>query len=157
MRQVIRGVTPDIQLAKVVNDQLVALMGNKRSGLADVDDDDSDPQVILMAGLQGVGKTTACGKMALFLKNEGAKVLMIAADVYRPAAIDQLAKLGSQIDVDVFTLSDQDDPVEIVTQGVKYAKEKGIESVIVDTAGRLQVSSDYVANKPGRDLLTEEE
>lgn len=138
----IRGVTPDIQLVKVVNDQLVGLMGNKRSGLVDVDDG-SGPQLIMMAGLQGVGKTTACGKMALYLKNEGASVVMIAADVYRPAAIEQLKKLGSQIDVDVFTMPDQDDPVKIVAQGVTYAKEQGVESVIVDTAGRLQVPSDF--------------
>lgn len=137
--QVIRGVTPEIQLVKAVNDQLISLMGNQRADLVDVDEK-GKPQVIMMAGLQGVGKTTACGKMALYLKNQEMKVIMIAADVYRPAAIDQLVKLGSQIEVDVFKMSSQEDPVHIVTEGVKYAEEQGAEAVIIDTAGRLQVN-----------------
>lgn len=124
---------------KAVSDQLVSLMGNQRADLVDVEESGS-PQIILMAGLQGVGKTTACGKMALYLKKQETKVVMIAADVYRPAAIDQLVKLGSQIDVDVFTMSSQEDPVHIVSEGVKYAQEQGAESIIVDTAGRLQVN-----------------
>ncbi|GMH32709.1 hypothetical protein BSKO_00543 [Bryopsis sp. KO-2023] len=141
--KVIRGVTPEIQLVKTVSDQLVALMGNKRADLVEVEEEES-PQIIMMAGLQGVGKTTACGKMALYLKNIESKVVMIAADVYRPAAIDQLAKVGSQIDVDVFRMDNTVDPVEIVRKGVEYAKEQGADSVIVDTAGRLQIDEDMM-------------
>jgi signal recognition particle GTPase len=88
---------------------------------------------------QGVGKTTACGKLASFLKKRRKSVLMVATDVYRPAAIDQLVKLGSKIDVPVFELGTGVNPVEIARQGVAKAKAEGIDVVIVDTAGRLQV------------------
>lgn len=88
---------------------------------------------------QGVGKTTACGKLAAFLKKRRKSVLMVATDVYRPAAIDQLVKLGSKVDVPVFELGTAVSPVEIARQGVAKAKAEGIDVVIVDTAGRLQV------------------
>ena len=95
---VTRGVTPDQQLVKVVYDQLKELMGGERSDLAVPE---SGPQVILLAGLQGVGKTTAAGKLALLLREQGKKVLLVAADVYRPAAVDQLTTLGKRLNVDV--------------------------------------------------------
>lgn len=88
---------------------------------------------------QGVGKTTACGKLAMFLKKRRKSVLLVATDVYRPAAIDQLVKLGAKVDVPVFELGTGVDPVEIARQGVAKAKAEGIDAVIVDTAGRLQV------------------
>lgn len=135
--------TPQIQLIKVVSDELTALMGGERVELEDPDD---DPQIILMAGLQGVGKTTVCAKIAFYLQNQGKKVILIAADVYRPAAIDQLVKLGSQINIEVFKLDGVLDAVKIVDQGVKYAQSIQANSVVIDTAGRLQVSHSFVGN-----------
>lgn len=132
----IKGVTPQIQLVKVVSDELTALMGGER---VELEDPDESSQIILMAGLQGVGKTTVCAKIAFCLQNQGKKVILIAADVYRPAAIDQLVKLGSQIDIEVFKLDGVLDPVQIVDQGVKYAQSIQADSVVIDTAGRLQV------------------
>lgn len=139
-KEVITGVTPDVQFVKVVNDELVELMG--KAGSKDLEP--GLPQVVLMAGLQGVGKTTACGKLALFLKKREKKVLMVATDVYRPAAIDQLVKLGSKIDVPVFELGTDVNPVEIAKRGVAEARDKGYDAVIVDTAGRLQVDQDMM-------------
>lgn len=134
--------TPQIQLVKVVSDELTALMGGER---VELEDPDEDPQIILMAGLQGVGKTTVCAKIAFYLQNQGKKVILIAADVYRPAAIDQLVKLGSQIDIEVFKLDGVLDPVQIVDQGLKYAQSIQADSVVIDTAGRLQVPHSFGA------------
>eukprot|EP00803_Ostreobium_quekettii_P006048 evm.model.scf_430.7 EVM.evm.TU.scf_430.7 scf_430:50895-55731(-) len=139
--QVIKGVTPEIQLVKVVQDELVKLMGSQRM---DLEASVFGPQIVLMAGLQGVGKTTACAKMALLQKNSEKKVVLIAADVYRPAAIDQLATLGKKIDVDVFRMSGQTDPVLIVKKGVEHAREQDADVVIVDTAGRLQIDEEMM-------------
>jgi signal recognition particle subunit SRP54 len=95
--------------------------------------------VFVMCVPQGVGKTTACGKLAMFLKKRRQSVLMVATDVYRPAAIDQLVKLGSKVGVPVFEMGTAVSPVEIARQGIAKAKAEGIDVVIVDTAGRLQV------------------
>ncbi len=92
-----------------------------------------------MAGLQGTGKTTACAKLALSLKKQDKKVLLVATDVYRPAAIDQLVKLGQRCDVDVFEQGTGVPPPEIAAQGLVKAKNEGYDVVIVDTAGRLQI------------------
>ncbi len=94
-----------------------------------------------MAGLQGVGKTTACGKLALALKKENRKVLLVATDVYRPAAIEQLQMLGKRAGVEVFDLGSSAKPVEIAEQGLEKARKEDFDTVIVDTAGRLQVRS----------------
>ena len=94
-----------------------------------------------MAGLQGVGKTTACGKLALALKKENRKVLLVATDVYRPAAIEQLQMLGKRAGVEVFDLGSSAKPVEIAEQGLEKARKEDFDTVIVDTAGRLQVMS----------------
>jgi signal recognition particle subunit SRP54 len=94
-----------------------------------------------MAGLQGVGKTTTCGKLALSLKKENRKVLLVATDVYRPAAIEQLRLLGRKTAVDVFDMGTDADPVEIATRGLEKARAEGYDTVIVDTAGRLQAGS----------------
>lgn len=101
---------------------------------------------ILLASvcLQGVGKTTACGKLALLLRKREKKVLMVATDVYRPAAIDQLVKLGQKIDVPVFELGTAVNPVEIARRGIEKARELGCDAVIVDTAGRLQIDTDMM-------------
>mmetsp|Transcript_6365 Transcript_6365/g.14123 ORF Transcript_6365/g.14123 Transcript_6365/m.14123 type:complete len:540 (+) Transcript_6365:46-1665(+) len=139
-QQVIVGVTPDMAFIKVVNDELVELMGSRGSK----DLEQGFPQIILMAGLQGVGKTTACGKLALYLKKSKKSVLMVATDVYRPAAIDQLIKLGKAIDVPVFEMGTNASPVEIARKGVEQARKLGVDAVIVDTAGRLQIDGEMM-------------
>ncbi|CAI7825382.1 unnamed protein product [Closterium sp. NIES-54] len=136
--EVIRGVRPEQQLVKVVNDQLVALMGGNVAEIAYAPEG-KGPTVVLMAGLQGVGKTTACGKLALFLKKKGKTSMMVATDVYRPAAIEQLQTLGAQVGVPVYAEGTDARPVDIARQGVAAAKKAGVDVVIVDTAGRLQI------------------
>ena len=143
--KVIKGVSASQQLTKVVADELCELMGGfggDKLALRSVGD---RPTVILMAGLQGVGKTTACGKLALYLKKEGKKSLLVATDVYRPAAIDQLKKLGEQIDVPVFELGTIAKPPDIARLGVEKAKKENVDVVIVDTAGRLQIDENLMA------------
>ncbi|CAJ1885197.1 unnamed protein product [Sphenostylis stenocarpa] len=133
---VIRGVRPDQQLVKIVHDELVKLMGGEVSELVFAK---SGPTVILLAGLQGVGKTTVCAKLANYLKKQGKSCMLVAGDVYRPAAIDQLSILGKQVDVPVYTAGTDVKPSEIAKQGLEEAKRKKIDVVIVDTAGRLQI------------------
>jgi signal recognition particle subunit SRP54 len=133
---VVPGVRSDQQLVKVVNDELVKLMGGE---VAELDFAKTGPTVILMAGLQGVGKTTACAKLALYLKKKGKNCMLVAADVYRPAAIDQLVILGKQVEVPVYEAGTKVTPMEIAKQGLEEAKKKDMDVVIVDTAGRLQV------------------
>jgi len=139
-QKVIDGVSPDTQFVKVVADELVELMGSRGSK----DLNQGFPQVILMAGLQGVGKTTACGKLALYLLKQKKSVMMVATDVYRPAAIDQLQKLGKAIDVPVFEMGTGANPVDIARAGVAEARARKVDAVIVDTAGRLQVDADMM-------------
>jgi signal recognition particle subunit SRP54 len=134
--QVVSGVRPDQQFIKVVYDELVAVMGETNVPLADAP---TAPTVVLMAGLQGTGKTTATAKLALHLRKQERTTLLVATDVYRPAAIDQLVTLGKQINVPVFEMGSDADPVEIARQGIAKAKADGIDTVIVDTAGRLQI------------------
>lgn len=133
---VIRGVNPEQQLVQVVYQELTKLMGGSQAVL---EEPDEGPQVVLMAGLQGTGKTTACGKLALSLQKQGKRVLMVATDVYRPAAIDQLVKLGQRCGVDVFQLGTDVPPPTIASEGLAHARQNGYDAVIVDTAGRLQV------------------
>ncbi|MBW4625535.1 MAG: signal recognition particle protein [Brasilonema octagenarum HA4186-MV1] len=140
--EVITGVRPDQQFIKIVHDELVQVMGEENVPLAQAD---HSPTVVLMAGLQGTGKTTATAKLALHLRKLERSCLMVATDVYRPAAIDQLITLGKQIDVPVFELGSDADPVEIARQGVERAKAEGVDTVIIDTAGRLQIDQDMMA------------
>ncbi len=133
---VLSGVRPEQQFIKIVYDELLRTMGETNSPLANAE---QKPTVILMAGLQGAGKTTATAKLALHLRKENRTTLMVATDVYRPAAIDQLITLGKQIDVPVFELGTDANPVEIARQGIAKARELGVDTVIVDTAGRLQI------------------
>ncbi|KAL2554251.1 Signal recognition particle 54 kDa protein [Forsythia ovata] len=132
----IRGVKPDQQLVKIVNDELVKLMGGEVSELAFAK---SGPTVILLAGLQGVGKTTVCAKLALYLQKQGKSCMLIAGDVYRPAAIDQLVILGEQVGVPVYAAGTEIKPADIARQGLEEAKKKNVDVVIMDTAGRLQI------------------
>ncbi|CAN6325857.1 unnamed protein product [Urochloa humidicola] len=133
---VIRGVSPDQQLVKVVNDELVQLMGGEVSDLVFAK---SGPTVILLAGLQGVGKTTVCAKLASYLKKTGKSCMLVAADVYRPAAIDQLTILGKKVGVPVYSEGIDAKPSQIAKNGLKEAKSQKTDVIIVDTAGRLQV------------------
>ncbi len=140
--EVISGVNPGQQFIKIVYDELVKVMGESNVPLAKAD---TLPTVILMAGLQGSGKTTATAKLALYLAKQKRSCLMVATDIYRPAAIDQLVTLGHQINVSVFELGTEIDPVEIARQGLEKAKETGVDTVIIDTAGRLQIDPDMMA------------
>ncbi len=140
--EVISGVRPDQQFIKIVHDELVAVMGSENTPLLRAE---QPPTVILMAGLQGTGKTTATAKLALYLRKLDRTCLLVATDIYRPAAIDQLITLGNQINVPVFSLGTDVDPVEIARQGVARARETGIDTVIIDTAGRLQIDQDMMA------------
>ncbi|MEM9008106.1 MAG: signal recognition particle protein [Cyanobacteria bacterium P01_F01_bin.86] len=134
--EVVSGVNPGQQFIKIVHDELVNIMGETNAPLAHAA---SAPTVVLMAGLQGTGKTTATAKLALHLRKEQRSTLMVATDVYRPAAIDQLITLGKQINVPVFEMGTDANPVEIARQGIAKAREDGVDTVIVDTAGRLQI------------------
>ncbi|MGB7708927.1 MAG: signal recognition particle protein [Microcoleus sp.] len=140
--EVVSGVRPDQQFIKIVHDELVRVMGETNVPLATAD---SGPTVVLMAGLQGTGKTTATAKLALHLRKQNRTALLVATDIYRPAAIDQLLTLGKQIDVPVFELGKDIDPVEIARQGIEYGKQLGVDTIIVDTAGRLQIDQDMMA------------
>ncbi len=135
-QNVLTAVKPGEMMVKIVHDELAALMGGETAQL----NLSGNPTVILMSGLQGSGKTTFSGKIAKKLKSEKAKrPLLVACDVYRPAAIEQLKVLGSQIDVPVYTEEGNKNPVEIALNGIKYAKANHLDLVIVDTAGRLAV------------------
>ncbi len=139
--EVVSGVRPDQQFIKIVHDELVQVMGDTNVPLAQAD---TAPTVVLMAGLQGTGKTTATAKLALHLRKLDRSTLLVATDVYRPAAIDQLVTLGKQIGIPVFELGKDADPVEIARQGVAHAKAEGINTVIIDTAGRLQIDQNMM-------------
>ena len=134
-QEILKSLSPTEQVIKIVNEELIALMGSTNAKLAVKSD---PPNVIMMAGLQGAGKTTLCGKLGLFLKKQGKKPLLIACDVYRPAAINQLKIVAEKAGVDVFEKG-QGDPVKIAEEGVKFAKSYGYDNVIIDTAGRLQI------------------
>lgn len=140
--EVITGVNPQQQFVKIVYDELVKVMGESNVPLADAE---KSPTVILMAGLQGAGKTTATAKLALYLQKQNRSCLLVATDVYRPAAIEQLMTLGKQISIPVFELGKDANPVEIARQGIAQAKEQKVDTVIIDTAGRLQIDRDMMA------------
>ncbi len=135
-QDVLRSVKPGQMMTKIVRDELAALMGGTAADVRL----DGTPAVVLIAGLQGSGKTTFSGKLASFLKSKkGRQVLLVAGDVYRPAAIDQLQVLGRQIGVEVYTEEGNRNPVQIAENAVRYARQKSFNTVIVDTAGRLAV------------------
>jgi signal recognition particle subunit SRP54 len=137
-QDVLNSLKPNQLMVKIVHDELAQLMGGKAVDI----NLKGNPTVILIAGLQGSGKTTFSGKLALRLKSKNGKMpLLIAGDVYRPAAIDQLKVLGEQIGVEVYTEEGSNDPVAIAKNGIKFAKQKGYDLVIVDTAGRLAVDA----------------
>lgn len=139
--QVLKGVNPSQQLVKIVHDELVELLGKELSPL----NFNGHPNIIMMLGLQGSGKTTSSAKLAVKLKKEGRNPLLVACDVYRPAAIKQLQTLGSQIGVEVYSDGDSKDVQNIVQNAIKHSKEGGFNTLILDTAGRLQIDTDMMA------------
>ena len=138
--KVLKSIKPGQQFIKIIRDELVSLLGSKDTGL----NLNYDPAVVLLTGLQGAGKTTTAGKLALKLKEEGKSVLLVAADVYRPAAIKQLIKLGRQVDVPVFTGDTNDDPLKICRDAIEKARSLKNNVVILDTAGRLHIDSNMM-------------
>jgi len=138
---VIHGVDPSQQLVKIVHDELVNILGNENKPL----ELKSHPSLIMMLGLQGSGKTTSAAKLAVKLKKEGKNPLLVAADVYRPAAITQLKTLGEQTSTPVYTIDGSTNVQQIVSQAVEYAKNNGFNVVIIDTAGRLQIDNEMMA------------
>jgi signal recognition particle subunit SRP54 len=138
--EVMQSLTPAQQVVKIVDEELVALMGSGDSRLAF---SGRPPTVIVMAGLQGSGKTTTCAKLARFLQKDGKRPVLIAADVYRPAAIDQLVTLAERVGVPVYAPGADVDPVDIARDGVAFAREKG-DVAIIDTAGRLHVDDELM-------------
>ena len=137
---VLESLTPAQSVIKIVHDELVTLMGGAQARLVF---SDAPPSVIMLVGLQGSGKTTHAGKLALRLKEQGRRSMLVAADVYRPAAITQLQTLGKQIDIPVFD-EGTGDPVKIARDGVAEARRLGVSTVIIDTAGRLQIDDDLM-------------
>ena len=157
-QNVLTAVKPSQLMVKIVHDELTQLMGGETAEI----DLEGRPAVILMSGLQGSGKTTFSGKLAAMLKSKkGRQVLLVAGDVYRPAAIDQLKVLGGQIGVEVYTEEGNKNPVQIAENAIKYARQHGFNVVIVDTAGRLAVDEAMMqeitaikqAVKPGETLF----
>ncbi|MDD5885341.1 MAG: signal recognition particle protein [Erysipelotrichaceae bacterium] len=135
-QEVLKKIDPSQQLIKICYDELVALLGADDTAISF---NKNGPTIFLMVGLQGTGKTTTAGKLALWLKNKGHKVLLGALDVYRPAAIDQLTTIASQIGVDCFSLGTNVNPVDAAVMAVEKAKAEGYQDLILDTAGRLQI------------------
>jgi len=141
-RDVLKAVSPGQMIVKICHEQLVELMGSNESPI----NYQGNPGIILMSGLQGSGKTTFSGKLANYLKTKkGKKPLLVACDVYRPAAIDQIHVLGDQLGVEVFSNREEKDPVKIASEAIKYAKSNSFNVVIVDTAGRLAVDEQMMA------------
>lgn len=141
-QEVLKSLTPGQQIIKIVNEELTELMGGEQSKIAA---SNRPPTVIMMVGLQGAGKTTTTGKLAnLLRKKYNRKPMLVAADIYRPAAIKQLETLGKQLDMPVFSLGDQVSPVEIAKQAIAKAKEEHNDYVLIDTAGRLHVDENLM-------------
>lgn len=139
--EVLKGVDPAQQLVKIVHDELVALLGKETSPLNLT----GHPSIIMMLGLQGSGKTTSSAKLAVKLKKEGKNPLLVACDVYRPAAVKQLQTLGAQINTEVYAEEGNTDVQSIVQNALNHAKNNGFNVVILDTAGRLQIDTDMMA------------
>ena len=157
--EVLESLLPAQHIVKIVNEELINLMGGTQSKLTI---SSAPPTVIMMVGLQGAGKTTHAGKLAGLYKKQGKRPLLVACDIYRPAAIKQLQIVGEKLDIPVFTMGDKVNPVTIATEGVAYAKLKGYDMVFIDTAGRLHIDEELMnelksikaETKPSEILLT---
>lgn len=134
--EVLKSLTPAQQVIKIVRDELTTLMSSPNQKLVV---SPSPPSIYMMCGLQGAGKTTMCGKLAYHLKKSGKRPLLVACDIYRPAAINQLQVVGKQANAEVFEKGTQD-PVKTAKQAIEYAKRQGFDTVIIDTAGRLHIN-----------------
>lgn len=141
-QEVLQSLTPAQQVIKIVHDELTQLMGGTQSKLATAS---KPPTILMLVGLQGAGKTTTCGKLANLLRKQGKRPLLVAGDIYRPAAIKQLEILGKQLDIPVFSLGDKQSPVEIAKAAVLHANKYGNDPVIIDTAGRLHINEELMA------------
>lgn len=148
--EVLKSLTPGQMVVKIVNEELTALMGDVQSKLTY---SSQPPTVIMMVGLQGAGKTTTSGKLGGYLKKDGKSPLLVACDVYRPAAIKQLQVVGEKLDLPVFTMGDQVSPVEIAKKALEHAKSHSNDVVIIDTAGRLHI--DEVLMQELKDIKTQ--
>ena len=135
-QEVMKSLTPGQHVIKIVNEELTALMGDVQSKIMIAS---KPPTVIMMVGLQGAGKTTTAGKLGGYFKKQGKKPLLVACDVYRPAAIKQLQVVGEKLDIPVFAMGDKENPVNIAKAGLSHAQKNGNDMVIIDTAGRLHV------------------
>jgi signal recognition particle subunit SRP54 len=141
-REVLESISPGQQFTKIVHDDLVALMGDTAESINLSSD---PPSIIMLIGLQGSGKTTTSAKLARNLRSSGHQPLLVAADVYRPAAVKQLQVLAEQLEMPSFSIEGSTDPVKICKESVKYARKEGCDVVILDTAGRLHIDDDLVA------------
>ncbi|SHJ05111.1 signal recognition particle protein [Lutispora thermophila] len=139
--EVMESLTPGQQVIKIVNDELTQLMGSTQSKIVF---SPKPPTIIMMVGLQGAGKTTTCGKLALNLKKQGKNPLLVACDIYRPAAIKQLNVVANQVEVDFFTIGDKAKPVDICKAAVEHAVKSGNDVLIIDTAGRLHINEELM-------------
>ena len=154
--KVLQGVNPSQQLVKIVHDELIELLGHEQKPL----DYSGHPNIIMMLGLQGSGKTTSSAKLAIKLKKDGRNPLLVACDIYRPAAVTQLKTLGTEIGIEVFS-KENSNVQTIVQDAINYSKENGFNTLILDTAGRLQIDTDMMAElllidrifKPNEKLL----
>lgn len=140
-QEVLESLTPGQQVIKIVNEQMTELMGNTNSKIMFAS---KPPTVLMMVGLQGAGKTTTCGKLAMLLKKQGKNPLLVACDVYRPAAIKQLQVVGGQVGVEVFNMGDKVDPVDISKAAIAHSQKNGNDLVIIDTAGRLHIDEELM-------------
>ena len=134
--EVLESLLPAQQIVKIVNEELIKLMGSDNAKLEIAS---KPPTVIMMAGLQGAGKTTHCGKIAALYKKKGKNPLLVACDVYRPAAIEQLKVVGASLNIPVFEMGAKENPVKIAKKGVEFAIKQGYDMVFIDTAGRLHI------------------
>src|SRR5699024_8448760 len=144
--EVMESLTPGQQVVKIVNEELTSLMGEKESKL---EFSPTPPTIVLMCGLQGAGKTTTAGKLANLLKKQNKRPLLVACDVYRPAAIKQLQVVGEKVDVPVFSMGDKNDPVDIAKAAVEHGKRNGNDLIIIDTAGRLHIDENLMDELEG--------
>ena len=142
--EVLKSLSPGQQVIKIVNDELIAMMGGGEDNSLNLAA--KPPVAIMMVGLQGAGKTTSCGKLARYLKAQKRRPLLVPADVYRPAAIEQLKTLGRQLGIEVFDSSPNQNPVDICRSAMKYAELNGLDTVVLDTAGRHQID-DFLMNE----------
>ena len=157
--EVLESLMPAQQVVKIVNEELINIMGGSQSKLTIAS---KPPTVIMMVGLQGAGKTTHAGKLAGMYKKQGKNPLLVACDIYRPAAIRQLEVVGGQLGIPVFQMGDKISPVKIAEESVKYAESRGYDMVFIDTAGRLHIDEELMAElqsikekvKPTEILLT---